>query len=90
MLKDLITLGVGSALLAKEKIEEELNQLVEKGKISKEDAKNLIESAKDKAKEEEEKLKDSIKTALKEVISELDIATKEDLEKLKNECLKEK
>jgi len=90
MLKDLISLGVGSALLAKEKVEEELNKLVEKGKISKEEATKFVEEAKEKAKEEEQKLKSSIKEALKDVLKELDIATKEDLEKLKEECLKDK
>jgi len=90
MLKDLINIGIGSALIAKERVEEELNKLVEKGKISKEEASKLINDAKEKAKEQEEKLKNSIKEAIKDVLKELDIATKEDLEKLKEECLKDK
>ena len=85
MLKDLITLGVGSALLAKEKVEEELKELIEKGKMSKEEAEKLIEKAKTKGEEQEQALKEEIKQALKEVLEEMGLATKEDLEKLRDE-----
>ncbi len=90
MLKDLVSFGIGSAILAKEKVEEELNKLVEKGKISKDEAKKFVEDAKEKAKEEEEKLKSTVKEAIKDVLKELDVVTKEDLQKLKDECLKDK
>ena len=83
MFKDLITLGVGSALLAKEKVEEELKELIDKGKMSKEEAQKLIEKAKAKGEEEEKALKEEIKKALKEVLDEMGLATKEDIERLK-------
>jgi len=85
MLKDLITLSVGSALLAKEKVEEELKDLIDKGKVSKEEAEKLIEKAKTRGEEQEEALKEEIKKALREVLEEMGLATKEDLEKLKEE-----
>jgi len=85
MLKDLISLGVGSALLAKEKVEEELKELIDKGKMSKEDAQKLIEKAKAKGEEQEKALKEEIKRSLREVMEEMGLATKEDLEKLKDE-----
>ncbi len=83
MLKDLFYLGLGGALLAKEKVEEELNKLVEKGKLSKEEAEKFIEEAKKKGEEEEKKAKEEVKKALREVLEELNIATKEDIEELK-------
>ncbi len=89
MLKDLITLGVGSALLAKEKVEEELKELIEKGKMSKEEAQELLDKAKTKGEEQERALKEEIKKSLKEVIDEMGLATKKDLEELK-EALKSK
>jgi len=88
MLKDLLTIGLGSALLAKEKVEDELNKLVEKGKISKDEAQKFIDDAKQKAQDEEEKLKDRLKSALKEVLDELNIATKDDIEDLKSQLKK--
>jgi len=85
MIKDLITLGVGSALLAKEKVEEELKELIDKGKMSKEEAEKLIEKAKARGEEQEQALKEEIKKALREVLDEMGLATKEDLERLKEE-----
>ena len=85
MLKDLISLGVGSALLAKEKVEEELKELIDKGQMSKEDARKLIDKAKAKGEEQEKALREEIKKSLREVLEEMGLATKVDLEKLKDE-----
>ena len=88
MLKDLIYVGVGSALLAKEKVEEELNELVKKGKMSKEEAEKFVEKAKARGAKQEQALKDEIKSALKEVIEEMGLATREDIEALKKDTKK--
>ncbi len=83
MLKDLFYLGIGGALLAKEKVEEELDKLIEKGKVSKEDVQNIIEQAKKKGEEEEKRARRELKKLLKEVVREMDLATKKDIEELK-------
>lgn len=85
MLKDLIYAGVGAATILKEKVEEEMKKLEEQGKIKTTDAKSFLESIEKKGKEEETRIKDEIKSALKEVIDELGLATKADLEKLKED-----
>ena len=82
MLKDLIYLGVGSVLLAKEKIDAEISELVEKGKVSKEEAKKLAESAKERAEKEEAEMKEKLKEMIREVIQEMDLATKSDIEEM--------
>ena len=83
MLKDLIYIGLGGALLAKEKVEKELSELVEKGKLNKEEAQKLIDKA--KAKGEEKEVRARLKEAILEVLEEMDLATKADIEALKNE-----
>ncbi len=83
MLKDLVYLGLGGAMLAKERVEEELQNLVEKGKLSKDDASKLISKAKERGKEEEERVKKELRDTLKEVMKELNLATKDDIEDLK-------
>lgn len=88
MLKELLFTGVGVAAVLKEKVEEELTKLEEKGKIKKDDAKSFLESLEKKGKAEDDKIKDNLKKTLKEIIDELGIATKEDLEKLKEELKK--
>ncbi len=85
MLQELLYTGVGFATVFKEKVEDELSKLEEKGKIKKDDAKSFLKSIEAKGKEEDDKIKEKIKTTLKEIIDELGLATKEDLEKLKQE-----
>ena len=88
MLKDLITIGLGGALLAKEKVEKELSELVDKGKLNKEDAQNFIDKSKVKGVEEEKEFKSHLKEVIKETLEEMGVATKEDIKKLIKEMKK--
>ncbi|RXJ80939.1 hypothetical protein [Arcobacter sp. F2176] len=85
MLKELLNTGFGAAAIIREKVEEEIKALEEKGKLKKDDAKSFLESLEQKGKDEEQKAKDEMKRILKEVIDELGLATKQDLEKLKED-----
>ena len=85
MLKELIFTGLGGALVLKEKIEDELKKLEEKGKLDTKDVKSFLESLEQKGKESDAKFKEELKSTLKEIIDELGLATKEDLEKLKED-----
>ena len=85
MLKELIFTGLGGALILKEKIEDELKKLEDKGKIDTKDVKSFLESLEQKGKESDEKFKTELKSTLKEIIDELGLATKDDLQKLKEE-----
>ena len=85
MLKELIFTGLGEALVLKEKIEDELKKLEDKGKIDTKDVKSFLESLEQKGKESDEKFKTELKSTLKEIIDELGLATKDDLQKLKEE-----
>ncbi len=85
MLKELIFTGLGATAVIKDKVEDELKKLEEKGKIDSSDVKGFIESLEKKGQDEEERLKKHIKDSLKEAINELGLATKKDLEKLKKD-----
>ncbi len=85
MLKEMIYTGIGGAMLMKERVEEEMKRLEEKGKLSKEDAQQFLDDLKVRGEEEESKVKAQIKEAVKEAIEELGLATKEDIEKLKTD-----
>jgi polyhydroxyalkanoate synthesis regulator phasin len=85
MLKELLYTGIGAAAILKEKVEDEVKKLEQNGKLKTDDAKSFLESIEKKGKEEEEKSKERLKSMLKEVIDELGLATKEDLEKLKED-----
>ncbi|MGB3750766.1 MAG: hypothetical protein WA945_04310 [Arcobacteraceae bacterium] len=88
MFKELLHTSAGVAAILKEKVEEEMTKLEEKGKIKKDDAKDFLESLEKRGKEEDQKIKDQMKATLKEIIDELGLATKDDLEKLKEELKK--
>lgn len=85
MLKEILYTGIGATALLKEKVESEIKKMQEQGKIKTEDAKSFLESIEAKGKEEESFLKEQIKSSLKEAIEELGLATRADLEKLKEE-----
>lgn len=85
MIKEIIYTGLGGAVLLKERVDEEIKKLEEKGKLSKEDADKFLEKLQTRGEEEEEKLKNRLKEALKEVIDEMGLATKADIEALKKE-----
>ncbi|WP_323595684.1 hypothetical protein [Aliarcobacter butzleri] len=85
MLKEILFTSLGGVLLLKERVEEELKTLEEKGKIKTDDAKSFLESLEKKGKDEDERIKTKIKDMFKEVLDELGVATKADLEKLKQD-----
>ena len=84
MLKDLLYLGVGAASVMKERVESEVKKLEEQGKLKKDDAKSFLDSLEKKGHDEEQRIKEELKKSLKEVIDELGLATKADIEALKN------
>ncbi|TQV62174.1 MAG: hypothetical protein FNT15_07695 [Sulfurovum sp.] len=87
MFKDILYTGIGAVAIFKEKVEEEIKKLEGSGKIKTDDAKSFLSSLEEKGKQSDEKFKQQLKDALKEVIDELGIATKADLEKLKEDLL---
>lgn len=85
MLKNLLYTGIGAAVVFKEKVEAEVKKLEEEGKLKTDDAKSLLESIEEKGKAQEIAFKNQLKSALKEVLDELGVATKEDIAKLKDQ-----
>jgi polyhydroxyalkanoate synthesis regulator phasin len=84
-LENLFYFGLGSILLAKEKIE----QAGESAKDMKEEndrkAREFFDQAVAKGSEERDQFKGNVKELLKEAIAELGLATKADLEALRDE-----
>lgn len=75
-------LGLGIAVLTKEKAEEIANDLVKKGEINREEgkvlAKDIVTQAEKQSKELTKRIDDHIKKALKKV----DFASKDDIKRL--------
>ncbi len=84
MLKDMLYTGLGMGVLLKEKVENEIQKLEDEGKLKKDDATSLLDSLSTKGQDEEKRIKEIFKKSIKEVIDELGLATKEDIENLKD------
>lgn len=89
-LEQLFYFGLGSALMAKEKLE----QAGESAKGAKEEnerkAREFFDQAVAKGSEERGRLKDEMKVLLKEAMDELGLATKADLDALREELAKQR
>lgn len=75
-------LGLGLLSLSKEKAEEIINDLVEKGKISSEQSSKAIKDLLAKAEEEKKVLTEKIDSALESAMKKMNLATRHDLEEL--------
>ena len=81
--KDLLYIGLGAAYMAKDKMDELLGDLQERGKLSREEAEKFLDDAKERAAKERSDMETSLRTALREAVAELGLATKDDVEALK-------
>ena len=83
MIHQLVYALLGGGVLVKEKIEEELKKLDDKGQISTTDAKTFLANLQTKGEDEEQRLKELLKSAIREVIDDIGLATKQDIQSLK-------
>ena len=80
---DLLYLGLGAAFLAKDKVGEVLADLEKRGQLSREEAQKFFDDAKTRAKQEEEALAARIRDEVKKVLTDMGLATKDDIAELK-------
>lgn len=84
-LEQLFYAAIGSALCAKEKIEDSNGELKAYQQQAEEVGRKWLDGMSERGSGEKERIKGEIKSLLKEVIDELGLATKEDLQQLKKE-----
>jgi len=75
-----ILLGLGALELTREKVESFVDELVKRGEASAKEKAGLVDELLKAAEKEEKKALEKISSALREVVSELGLATKEDLQ----------
>ncbi|WP_027389493.1 phasin family protein [Chrysiogenes arsenatis] len=84
-LEDLFLFGLGAALLTKEKIETAVREATNSQAFNREEAEKMIETVIERGKAEKSALHAVVRDAVRSAIDELGIATKEDLERLRDE-----
>ncbi len=77
--------GLGAIMLTKEAIEETVNDLVKKGKLGKGEAKKVIDDLAKKGKAAQGTIAKGIDSTMKNIMQKLDIPSRAEVEKLKNE-----
>ncbi|MGG3694473.1 phasin family protein [Heyndrickxia ginsengihumi] len=75
----LLTLGLGFAVLSKEQIEKSVSKLVEKGNLTKLESKQLIDDLLEKGEQSRQEVNDIINDRVNQILSEMNIATKNDI-----------
>ena len=81
-LKKLVYAGVGLAAQATEKIEETVNDLISKGKISDKEGKKIVDDFFKKSEKKKDTYESKFKKAVSEVTAKFDYVKKSDFDKL--------
>lgn len=83
LLKNVVYAGMGAAFLTKEKIEELKGELVEKGKISKEEGKQFVDDLVKKSENAKDQLDLWVTRRVEERIDKLNLATSDEVADLR-------
>ncbi len=84
-LEQLFYVALGSALAVKEKIEKNSEEMKESADKAEEQARALFSKMAERGEKEKDVFRGMLKDVLKEVVAELNLATKEDLEQLRKD-----
>lgn len=84
-LKNMFYIGAGAAFLTKEKLEQLKTDLVDKGKVTQEEGKQLLEEMFKKSEEAKNQLEQKIQDAVTDQLKKKNVATGDDIAELKNQ-----
>jgi len=88
----LFSLGIGIAAVSKEQIDKIIDELVEKGRMTRNESKEVVEELINKGKESQKKMEEAFQRKMEETLKNLNLVTKTELEVLykRIEALEEK
>lgn len=88
MIRDIVnktfSMGIGAAVTSKEQIEKLVDELVKKGEVSRTESKSMVDELVKKGDEARTEFEQQINLKVKQRMAEMDLATKEDIERLEN------
>jgi polyhydroxyalkanoate synthesis regulator phasin len=82
MIKKGLAFGLGLAVTSKEQVEKIVDELVKKGELSREESKKCINESFQKGEETQKELDQIINKKIRKLLSEFNLATKEDIQRL--------
>ncbi|EQB22633.1 hypothetical protein UNSWDHB_45 [Dehalobacter sp. UNSWDHB] len=83
-----IYIGLGLAMMSKEQVEKIVEELVEKGEVPVTESKNLVSDIINKGEKQQQVLEAKLREKIKEMLVELNIASKDDLAQLEERIKK--
>ena len=84
IIKKSIYLGLGAATATKEKVEALVDELIEKGQLSREKKTGAVQEILDKIEKEEKEISDRIKSAVEKVVTEIGLPTQKNIQELRD------
>ena len=83
LIKKTMLAGVGLAAMTREKIEETIDELVKKGKLSEKEGKEIVEELIEKSKTAKKDLEEKIEKIVTKSLKKLNIPTRDELTEIK-------
>jgi len=81
-LKKILNASIGMAIIARNKVNEIINELVEKGKMSQAEGEKFINDLKSETEKSRKTAEEEIRKIIAKVLEKMDIPTKEDFARL--------
>lgn len=81
----LFLLGVGAFSLTKEKMQETVDELVERGRMSREEGRDLVSEIGERGEQERAQFMDYVRDTVRKTLERANVASKADIERLETE-----
>ncbi len=83
-MRKLLYAGIGVFSITREKAEQVINELVDKGQVSREEAQDMVDDLVKKGEEERENIRQSIKEEIANASQNIGLVTRKEFNELKN------
>jgi len=84
-IKKTMLTGIGIAMKTKDELEEWVKEIVKKGEMSEKEGKSFLDDLKEKSEKAQKDFEEKIESKFKDLLKKADIATRDDVNDLKNE-----
>ena len=82
LMEQAFLLGLGVASLTKEKVDNTVDELVARGRMSRDEAREVVEKARARGMREKSAIRETVKEEVREMLERADLATKDDIRRL--------
>jgi polyhydroxyalkanoate synthesis regulator phasin len=84
ILRKALSLGIGITAISREKVQQFVDELVEKGEMANSESKDVVNRLIARGEEQQNEIKRMVQDQVKKILADLDVATKQDLVNLEN------